>query len=76
MVCALYGDGTIAESAVRKWFTGVRNGNFDLENGDCSGNVAVIHDIQIETPIKNNSGYTTQDIAKIRHISHISFVKR
>lgn len=47
-ICAIYGDGTIAESTVCKWFARLGCGNSDLEDRECSGRPAVTDDGQIE----------------------------
>lgn len=43
-ICAVYGDGTIAESTVNKWFARLGIGNFDLEDREPSKRLAVVDD--------------------------------
>ncbi|XP_018366071.1 PREDICTED: histone-lysine N-methyltransferase SETMAR-like [Trachymyrmex cornetzi] len=74
-ICAIYGNGTVAESTVRKWFARFRSDNFDLEDRERSGRPAVVDDDQIVTLIENNPRHTTRDIAEILHISHMSVVR-
>lgn len=47
-ICAIYGNGSIAESSVCKWFTRYRSRNFDLYNREPSGRAANVDDDQIE----------------------------
>lgn len=49
----IFGDS----APVFKWFPGVRNGNFNLEDWQYSGRFSVVADDQIKILIKNNMGY-------------------
>ncbi|KAG5325309.1 SETMR methyltransferase, partial [Pseudoatta argentina] len=74
-ICAIYGNGIVAESTARKWFARFKSGNFDLEDRKRSGRPVVVNDDQIVTLIENNPRHTTRDIAEILHISHMSVVR-
>lgn len=50
------------EGTIFKWFTRFRKGNFDLEDGEHSGRLAVVDDDdQIKMQIKNNPSRMTRD---------------
>lgn len=69
-ICAVYGDGVVTYNSVCKWFAWFRSENFDLENQKRSGGPLVAD--QIVTLIANNPCHTTQDIAEMLHVPHMS----
>lgn len=56
LICALYGDGTIAETEgiVYKSFARSKSGHFDLADWECSGWPEVVDDDKIKSTIENN----------------------
>ncbi|CAK9798994.1 Histone-lysine N-methyltransferase SETMAR [Anthophora plagiata] len=75
-ISAVFGEGSVAESTVRKWFARFKSGKFDLEDRERSGRPLVADDDLIKTLIKNNPRQTTRHIAEIAHISHTTVVTR
>lgn len=63
-LCAVYGNGVIAESMTPfpQWCARFKSGNFSLGDRERSGRSAVSNDKQIKTLIKNNPEHRTQDI--------------
>ena len=41
-ICAVYGDGAIADRTVRKWFARFKAGDFNLEDQECPGRPPLI----------------------------------
>lgn len=75
-IAAVYGEGCVAESTVRKWFARFKNGNFELEDQERSGRPSVADDDLISTIVESNPRQTARDIAEIVHTSHTTVVKR
>lgn len=73
-ICAVYGDGSIAESIVSNWLARFTSGNVDLEGPKCFGWPVAVDDCQIETLIENDPCHPTRDIAEIRYTSDISVI--
>lgn len=69
-MCAIYGDGAIAEITACEWFSMFIIGNFDLEDWACSGRSAVIDDDQFKMLITNNPGHMIH-----RYTPHMSIVR-
>ncbi|XP_053980666.1 histone-lysine N-methyltransferase SETMAR-like [Hylaeus volcanicus] len=73
-ISAVYGEGSVAESTVRKWFARFKSGNFDLMDRERSGRPLVADNDLIRTLVENNPRQTTRDIAEVAHISHTTVV--
>lgn len=74
-ICTIFGEGSVAENIVRKWFGRLRNVNFDLEDRERSGRPAGVDYDQLETLLRNNVGYATRDIAEILNICHVNIAR-
>ncbi|XP_012060168.1 PREDICTED: histone-lysine N-methyltransferase SETMAR-like [Atta cephalotes] len=78
-ICAVYGDGAIAERTVRKWFARFKAGDFNLEDQERPGRPSITDEDQIKTLIENNPRYTTRKLAEMLNMSkstiHKHFVK-
>jgi len=78
-ICAVYGEGAIAERTVRKWFTRFKAGDFNFEDQERPGRPSIIDEDQIKTLIENNLRYTTRKLAEMLNMSkstiHEHFVK-
>jgi len=71
-ICAVYGEGAVAERAVRKWFARFKAGDFKslhLENQEPSGRPSITDEDQIKTLIEDNPRYTTHKLAKMLNMS-------
>ena len=68
-ICAVYGEGAVTDRMGQKWFMKFRAGDFSLDNAPRSCRPVEVDSDQIETLIKKNQHYTTQEIANILKIS-------
>jgi len=68
-ICAVYGEGAVAERTVRKWFTRFKASDFNLEAQKCSGRPFTTDEDQIKSLIENNSRYTTRKLAEMLNMS-------
>lgn len=68
-ICAVYGEGALAERTVRKWFAKFRAGDFNLKDQERTGRPSITDDDQLKTLIENNPRYTTRELAEILKIS-------
>ena len=77
-ICAVYGEGAVAERTVRKWFAKFKADDFNLEDQERPGRPSTDED-QIKTLIENNPRYTTRELAEMLNMSkstiHEHFVK-
>lgn len=70
-ICAvMYGDNTVAERTVRKWFARFKSGDFSVKEKERSGRAVEMDNNQIKNLIETNPRYTSRDIANILQISH------
>ena len=84
-ICAVYGDGAIAERPVRKWFAKFKAGDFNLEDQERPGRAATTDEDQIKTRIENNPRVTTRELAEMfkiskstihEHLAKLGYIKR
>lgn len=68
-ICAVYGEGALAERTVRKWFAKFRAGDFNVKDQERSGRPSSTDDDQLKTLLDNNPRYTVRDLAEILKIS-------
>ncbi|XP_011859834.1 PREDICTED: histone-lysine N-methyltransferase SETMAR-like isoform X2 [Vollenhovia emeryi] len=64
-ICAVYGEGAVAERTVRKWFARFKAGDFNLKDQERPGRPSTTDEDQIETLIENNPRYTTCRLAEM-----------
>jgi len=76
-ICAVYGEGAVAERTMRKWFARFKTGDFNLEDQERPGKSSTTDEDQIKTLIENNPRYTTRKLAEMLNMSKsiIHFVK-
>ena len=55
-ICAVYGEGAVADRTCQKWFAKFRAGDFSLDNAPRSGRPVKVDSDSIETLIENNHG--------------------
>ena len=68
-ICAVYGEGAVADQTCQKWFVKFCAGGFLLDDAPWSGRPTEVDSNQIEMLIENNQHYTTQEIVNILKIS-------
>ena len=68
-ICAVYGEGAVADRTCQKWFAKFGAGGFLLDDAPRSGRPIEVDSDQIETLIENNQRYTMLEIADIFKIS-------
>ena len=69
---AVYREGAVTDRKCQRWFAKFRAGDFSLDDAPRSGRPVEVDSDQIETLIKNNQYYTTQETANILKISKSS----
>ena len=78
-ICAVYGEGAVAERTVRKWFARFKTGDFNLEDQKRPDRSFITDEDQIKILIENNPRYTTRKLAEMLNVSkftiHEHFVK-
>lgn len=72
-ICAVYGDGSIAESTVRRCFVRFRSGEFDPKKREPSDRSD--KNGQMGTLIRKNHGHMTRDVSEWLVISHMYVVR-
>ena len=75
-ICAVYGEGAVADRMCQKWFAKYHAGDFLLNDAPQSGRPVEVDSHQIETIIEYNQCYTIWEIANILKISKSSFENR
>jgi len=68
-ICAVYGEGAIAEKTVRKWFAKFKANDFNFDDQERPGKSSTIDEDQIKTLIENNPRYMTRKLAEILNMS-------
>ena len=63
-ICAHYGEGTLCESVVRKWFARFRSGNFDVKDAPRSGRPCTEKVDEILAKVKEDRHISTRSIAE------------
>ena len=71
-ICAVCGEGTVADQMSQKWFAKFCAGDFSLDDAPQSGRPVEVDSDQIKTLIENNQRFTTQEIADVLKISKSS----
>ncbi|XP_017795782.1 PREDICTED: histone-lysine N-methyltransferase SETMAR-like [Habropoda laboriosa] len=78
-ICAVYGEGAVADRTVRKWSARFKAGDFSLEDQERLGRPSTRDEDQIKTMIENNPHHTTCKVGEMLNISkstiHEHFVK-
>ncbi|CAK9833044.1 Histone-lysine N-methyltransferase SETMAR [Anthophora retusa] len=64
-ICAVYGEGAVAERTVRKWFARFKAGDFDLEDQERPGRPSTRDEDLVKTVIENNPRSTTRQLAEM-----------
>ena len=67
-ICAVYGEGAIAERTMRKWFARFKTGDFNLEDQERPGKSSTTDEDQIKTLIENDPCYTTCKLAEMLNV--------
>ncbi|KOC62074.1 Histone-lysine N-methyltransferase SETMAR, partial [Habropoda laboriosa] len=71
-ICEVYGENVIEECVCQKWFARFRSGDFSLHDSPRSGQPQEIDNEQI----KNNSRYTTREVAQELQVSKTTVENR
>ncbi|EGI65278.1 Mariner Mos1 transposase [Acromyrmex echinatior] len=58
-----YGKATLSERSFREWFQKFKNGEFDVEDKECSGRPKVYEDAELETLLNEDSCQTQKELA-------------
>lgn len=69
-ICAVYGEGAVAERTVRKWFARFKARDFDLEDQERPGRPSTTDEDLIKTAIENNPRSTTPQLAEMLNKSN------
>lgn len=69
--CAVYGDGVIDKSTIRKCLAIGSEAKILIWKTECSNSAVDVDDNQLETLIKNNSGHMTEYRNATSHIWHL-----
>ena len=59
-ICAVYGEGAIAERTARDWYAKFKNGNFDLKDAPRSGRPVEFDEERLNQLLHENSRQTRQ----------------
>ena len=63
-ICMVYGEGVIGESTVRKWFSKLKNGNFDIDDTLRSGRPSEFDEDHLKALLKKKSRQTSRELAE------------
>ncbi|CAI9734608.1 Hypothetical predicted protein [Octopus vulgaris] len=74
-ICAVYGEGAIAERTARDWYAKFKNGNFDLKDAPRSGRPVEFNEKQLNQLLHENSHQTTRELAEKMECSHTAIEK-
>ena len=74
-ICAVYGEGAIAERTARDWYTKFKNGNFDLKGALRSGRSIEFDEERLNQLLHENSRQTTRELAEKMECSHTAIEK-
>uniref|UniRef100_A0A1I7X1C4 HTH_48 domain-containing protein n=1 Tax=Heterorhabditis bacteriophora TaxID=37862 RepID=A0A1I7X1C4_HETBA len=74
-ICAVYGEGAIAERTARDWYAKFKNGNFDLKDACCSGRSVEFDGEQLNQLSHENSRQTTMELAEKMGCSNTAIEK-
>jgi len=58
-----YGDAALSERSYREWFQKFKNGEFDVEDKECSGRPKVYEDAELEALMDEDSCQTQKELA-------------
>ncbi|KAF2364894.1 HTH ArsR-type DNA-binding domain, partial [Trinorchestia longiramus] len=68
-ICALYGNDSVSERTIRKWFAKFRAGDCSLIDKERSGRPFTTDDDQIKSLIENNPHSTTRELVESLNLS-------
>lgn len=68
-ICAVYGEGAIAEWTVQKWFAKLKVGDFNLHDQERPFRSSTIDEDQVKSLTENNPRYTIRELAEMLKIS-------
>ncbi|KOC64196.1 Histone-lysine N-methyltransferase SETMAR [Habropoda laboriosa] len=74
-ICAVYGEGAIAERTARDWYAKFKNGNFDLKDAPRSGRPVEFDEERLNQLLHVNSRQTTRELAEKMECSHTAIEK-
>jgi len=60
-----YGDAALSERSCREWFQKFKNGEFDIEDKECSGRPKVYEDAELEALLDEDSCQAQKELALI-----------
>ena len=63
-ICAVYGEGAIAERTARYWFAKFKSGNFDLKDASCSGRPSEFDEERLNQLLHEDARQTTRELAE------------
>ena len=69
-ICAVYGEGAIAERTACGWYAKFKNENFDFKVAPCSGRPIEFDKEQLNQLLHQNSCQTTRKLAKKMECFH------
>ena len=73
-ICAVYGEGAVAERTVWKWFARFTADDFNFEDQERPDRPFTTDEDQIKTLIENNSRYTTRKLAEMLNMSKFTSI--
>ena len=63
MLVEAYDEAALSERSCREWFQKFKNGEFDVEDKECSGRPKVYEDAELETLLNEDSCQTQKELA-------------
>ena len=63
-ICAVYGEGAIAERTARYWFAKFKSGNFDLKDASRSGRPSEFDEVRLNQLLHEDARQTTRELAE------------
>ncbi|KOC61836.1 Histone-lysine N-methyltransferase SETMAR [Habropoda laboriosa] len=74
-ICAVYGEGAMAERTARDCYAKFKNGNFDLKDAPGSGRSVEFDEERLNQLLHENSRQTTREPAEKMECSHTAIEK-
>ena len=63
LLAEAYGEAALSEISCREWFQKFKNGEFDVEDKECSGRPKVYEDAELEALLNEDSCQTQKEFA-------------
>ena len=74
-ICAVYGEGAIAERTARDWYANFKNGNFDLKDAPRSGRPVEFDEERLNQLLHKDSRQMTMELEETLGCSHTAIEK-